>query len=289
MFIIRFVIFTIGANKFIVSNLQSSMIVGLLVCVIILFLDIFYSKFITNINSPDRYKRKVYGALVVRLLLALIIGFLSGTSIHSILVSGNPSNILLNGKATYSLEFSILYNLIVLLFICFELLFVTVKYWMIKKSIDDLVDYKIYLAIFNNRYLPAHEKDLFIKIIRSLKTQEQEFNSMRMILESMLKNLNKKGVIPNELFHSHGGPNLTFCGLYLKGKEINITRKEKTSIVKANNSFPENIGVSFHFVLEISNKLSHHNNFPVSNNLYKSVIYNLFDCLLWYKGEIDKK
>ena len=289
MFIIRFVIFTIGVNKFIVSNLQSSMIVGLLVCVLILFLDIFFSKFITNINSPNKYKRKVFGALLARLLLALLIGFLSGTSIHSILISENPSNILLNGKDSYSLEFSLLFNLIVLLFISFELLFVTVKYWMIKKSIDDLVDYKIYLAIFNNRYLPTQEKELFTKIIRSLKTQEQEFNSMRMILESMLKNLNKKGVIPNELFHSHGGPNLAFCGLYLKGKEINITRKEKISIVQANNSFPENIGISFNFVLEISNKLSHHNNFPVSKNLYKSVVYNLFDCLLWYKEEIDKK
>jgi hypothetical protein len=288
IFIIRFVIFTLGANNFISTNFQSSMIVGFLVCLLILFLDFFFSKYIEKINTPYRYKRKIYSLLIARFILAIILGFLSGTSIHSMLISENTSNLLLNGKAQYFFDLSLVFYLIVLLFVSFEFLFVLVKYWTIKRSNDELLEYKIYLSIFNNRYLPSSEKELFIKIIRSLKNREQEFNSMRMILESMLKNLNTKEVIPNELFHTNGGPNLANCGRYLRMKEISVVRNGKTKIISANDSFPELIGISFNFVLEFSNKLSHHNNLKVTNNLYRSVIYSLLDCMLWFKDEIDK-
>jgi hypothetical protein len=71
-------------------------------------------------------------------------------------------------------------------------------------------------------------------------------------------------------------------------KEISVVRNGKTKILSANNSFPELIGISFNFVLEFSNKLSHHNNLKVTNNLYRSVVYSLLDCILWFKDEIDK-
>jgi hypothetical protein len=288
IFIIRFIIFTIGANNFISTNFQNSMVIGFLVCVLILLIDVFFTKYIEKINTPYRYKRKVYGALIARFILAIIIGFLSGTSIHSMLIYEKTSNLLLNGNVNYYFDLSFVFNLVVLLVISFEFLFVLVKYWTIKRSNDELLEYQIYLSIFNNRYLPSSEKELFIKIIKSLKNREQEFNSMRMILESMLKKLNSKKVIPDELFHSHGGPNLANCGRYLRMKEISVVRNGKTKILSANNSFPELIGISFNFVLEFSNKLSHHNNLKVTNNLYRSVVYSLLDCILWFKDEIDK-
>jgi hypothetical protein len=289
MFIIRIGIFSIGANLILEMNIQSSILISSLFCVILFFTDKSFAKFIQNVNCPLTYRRKVYSRLILRIVLAIVLGVFSGISINAAFLIENNY---LNSKLEASgFEFNYVLGTLILFFTGFEILHSLVKFWLAKQDNNDLLTaYKIYLNMFNDKYLPNKEKNTLIKVIKSLKNKDQDFNSIRIIMESILIKLQKKGDIPIELFNKYDRPNLTNCVKYLNGITIKLNQNEGIKVIKPEGKIvPENIAICFDYIITLTNMFSHENKHKSSENLYKSSIYCLFECLLWLKTEVDGK
>lgn len=290
MFIIRMGIFSFGVYRILEMNIESAILISSLFCVIVYFTDKSFSKFILNVNSPLTYQRKVYTRLIFRIFLAIALGVFSGISINAaFLIENNYLNSKLEANG---FEFNYVLVILILFFTGFEILHSLVKFWLAKQDNNDLLTaYKIFLNMFNDKYLPNKEKDTFLKVIKSLKNKEQDFNSIRIIMESILIRLHQKGDIPIELFNKYDRPNLTNCVKYINGMTIRLNQNERSKVIKPPEKkiVPENIALCFEFVIASTNMFSHHNTHKSSRNLYKSSIYGLFECLIWLKSDIDGK
>lgn len=249
--------------------IETLMISFLLSCIIYV-VDVNFLKLNTTSRFSIPIIKKEQTRIFIRLLFAPILGYIAliGTTY-------------LIGKTDLSPEsqaFQYFVYGVFLFYSIIEILYILVKYWLQKKKIANQKNYKTYLALFNDKYLPSSDVEYFIKIINSFELDEAEYNKIRTLLESIFKRLNKKdiGFIPDRLFNSHGGPNLASVIDFFSNKENK-------------GRIPDHIVYSMSFIKETTSALSHHYEHKYSFHMNQACFMALLECLDYLKMEVDKK
>ena len=131
-----------------------------------------------------------------------------------------------------------------------------------------------------------------IKIIESdseVLDTEDFFNSVRKVIEKLFVSFNKIGILPDDIIRQNGWLNNSskfLCGShpYYKIKDefipptISFVLKHIMLIIQD----------ASHSEGSLSLKIEDHVRMVSSSNLYKSVVYQLFDIILWFKLFSDK-
>lgn len=155
--------------------------------------------------------------------------------------------------------------------------------------------YEVFAGI-GGKYLPIEKEASVIQVLGLLENnshiQQNDFNTLREIVESILKRANKidTNFIPNDLIRSDGRPNLEWCYRYISGLKTDI--KNLSNLVV--NSYPEkppiapqHICRSIDFVKQISSILSHTYNYKWTTFSFKSAALALAEIIIWFKDYID--
>ena len=160
------------------------------------------------------------------------------------------------------------------------------------------IKYSSVLAGVGGKYIPADKETSIIQILSVAESndpvQQNDFNSVRDILESILKRANAidPSFIPNDLIKPDRRPVLEWCIRYLAG----LTTDVKDANSKIINSYPAKIPITsahisrtIEYVKQISSILSHNYPDAWTSLSFKSAAFALAEIIIWFKNYIDIK
>lgn len=247
-----------------------TLLIAFLLSCIIYVVDINFLKLNTTSRFSIPILKKEQTRIFIRLLFAPILGYIA--------LIGTTYLIGKTDLSSLSQAFQYCIYGVFLFYTIIEILYILVKYWLQKKKSANQKNYKTYLALFNDNYLPSSDAEHFIKIINSLEADEAEYNKIRTLLESIFKRLNKKdiGLIPDELFNGHGGPILQHVVSFMSNKENK-------------GRVPDHVAYSMSFIKQTTSAFSHHYEHKYSFHMNQACFMALLECLDYLKMEVDKK
>ncbi len=174
--------------------------------------------------------------------------------------------------------------------------------YIIQKEFEDV------FKVCTDEYIGKNNYSSLLNLLSFLKSSktfnDEKFNTIRKLFESVLWGCHKYGLIPEECVNRNE-INLTWSLLFLQGKEV---RTEHTTI-SGPKVMPDIISNFAFTIKDITSIGSHYaNSFNISdedrkNNkakiaelqvyisnpyLVKSLIYQMLDVLLWFKAYVDK-
>lgn len=146
-------------------------------------------------------------------------------------------------------------------------------------------------ACFGGCYLDTKYETYLLDIIKTLHStrlsnpQDLLFNPCRILLEQVFRKINEvdESMMPYAfLGFENQRPNLTFCSLFLSGKK-DCNGKGIPSHKKPNAFIAHQIHTIVTFTQPASHELQGYTQYT-----FNSVLYALFDVLIWLKTFIDK-
>ena len=178
----------------------------------------------------------------------------------------------------------------------------------VHQDIDAVIRNK-YIDVFDaftNKYIGAAHQETIFEVLKnyenpnSLLNADLYFNPLRKILEAIFVMFNKYGVLGSNCFKGPGEPNITFCSLYLSGKELRLGggrfAKAKEKI------FPSIIQNNVWNIISYTNIASHNEVIDKrvgsdiaelrgvgvdSSYLLYVLTFEMLDVILWSKAYID--
>lgn len=149
--------------------------------------------------------------------------------------------------------------------------------------------YQDVFKAFSQNHLDLKTENRLLHLIKGLKKDNLSgsvFNEIRKVMEAIFYDFNKQQLMIEECFPFEE-INLTYCVYYFCGKlKINKTYIKTPNGIVA----PKDIQHTLHFIKDITNTGSHHNEKSRSTDyLVYSAIYALMNILIWYKNLIDEK
>jgi hypothetical protein len=145
--------------------------------------------------------------------------------------------------------------------------------------------------IFELGYLPKANKNDILHILENINKTDvaiikNNLAASRRVFESIMKELHYMNVIPDE-FVTGEIINFEYSTAYLKGKVVRLHRDNRAMTPPG-----EIVPRYLHAILDIfkntgSSGGSHHNEYQLKPYISKSIIYGLFEFLLWY-GDFRK-
>jgi hypothetical protein len=164
----------------------------------------------------------------------------------------------------------------------------------IRNSVENSEDlkilntYKDVFQVIGDVYLDVSLESKLLSILKGMKGAKCEFTDVRVMLENIWKRLNENDIklIPNNLFHLDGRPNLFLIIRFLKGQEI-IDSEKKIIHTRSKERIPSHIIDCMEFIKEIGSAISHNYKYYYSHYSYVASVYALMEILLWLKEYID--
>lgn len=149
--------------------------------------------------------------------------------------------------------------------------------------------YSLYFEIVASKFDVISDERFFQVVEKMDKGNpvKSDFNNIRDVLESILIYINKNfpKLLPENLFHNNGRPNLEFCIRFLAGERID---KDKSEIyTKTDPRAPQHVNSLFRLLKEGASVMSHNYTHRWTQNMYKSLVFGLFEILIWIE-ELDK-
>ncbi len=136
--------------------------------------------------------------------------------------------------------------------------------------------------VFDKGCLDASLRNDLINILKKLDDEAaitDNFTPLRKLLEEIYKKLITEGIIPNNLVHSDGRPNLEWIYYYLKG----YTRYPNPGLTNPNPTQEKHLLSCLDYLKNITSIITHAYSHDVSKYAYKSAIFALLEILLWFK------
>lgn len=178
----------------------------------------------------------------------------------------------------------------------------------VQKEIDAIIrnKYSDVFDAFDSKYIgPAHQKTIF-DLLKNYENQyaldnaDLYFNPLRKLLEAIFVMFYKYGVLTNSCFKGPGEPNITYCSIYLSGKELrlnggryakakekvfpNIIQNNVWNIINYTNMGSHNEAVNKDVGGDIRELRSAGVNSPY---LLFVLTFEMLDVILWSKAYID--
>lgn len=140
---------------------------------------------------------------------------------------------------------------------------------------------------------PGSDNKLFTILYAMEKNivEAHHFNIIRDLYESVLKGLGEKdpALLPPDLFHRDGRPNLDWTLRYLGG--LPITDRNKSMVFEKNEKgarIPSHVHDCATFIKEITSAFSHTNPGSFSPYAFKATVFSLLEFLKWYTTYVDQ-
>jgi hypothetical protein len=174
----------------------------------------------------------------------------------------------------------------------------------LRKSVEGSDDLKILntfrdvFQIIGEPYLDHSQEVKLINILKALDLSkfDNNFNEVRIFLEIIWNRLNKEDLqlLPHNLFHLDGRPNLQYILDFLKGKEVYKWNKENNEkdILHPRlfvERIPPHINDCMEYIKEIGSAISHDYKPNYNHYSYQASVYALLEIILWLKEFIDHK
>lgn len=112
--------------------------------------------------------------------------------------------------------------------------------------------------------------------------KQNDFNTLRELLEDVLLWTNSRGLLPNSCIKPDGRPNLEWSYRYLSGLKVNL-QDGSAPIQAATSVLPQHVSRTMEMVKQNSSILSHSYNNRVTINAYKATLFGLAEILVWCK------
>jgi hypothetical protein len=154
--------------------------------------------------------------------------------------------------------------------------------YKIRKDFQDVFD-----AINADPILQSEDSKIYslLQKSRTNTVEKADFVSAREILESILLKLNKshKSMIPDNLLHPDGRPNLSYCVRYLKGLKINDGTGSLlyAEVENGKKRIPDHIAYALEYVKDTTSFLSHKTDHKWTKYAFHSVVSALCEIILW--------
>ena len=173
----------------------------------------------------------------------------------------------------------------------------------VKESLNTKIkqNYQDTWKIFNNKILPVEfERKLLILINKyeSQSIEQNDFNTIREILEGVLKKFNSvdnsDSLLPDDVLKKNGTINLEWSIRILKGLSTDVQQGPELVRIIPRNSRPvipfrHHIGYCFDFVKDTSSALSHNYSHEYSKAIFPACLYSLMEILCWSNDLILNK
>jgi hypothetical protein len=280
---IRVSIFSVFIYCTNIFGLLGSIVISFLINLIYTGADKFIFKIGESGRLSDPFYKRVKFRVTLRCFLIPIIGLVAGFGFKGIL---NMFSILETSQNNLTID--VLFYSIIIFFSLLDLIYVLTKYWLYKSKIELLSNYKYYVGMFNNKYLPTVERERFLEIVETLNTNDEKFNATRSMLEVILKRFNETdlGLLPDNLFNKRGAPILALSISYLGGK---VTNDESASTPITVRRVPDHIFYSMSFIKETTSAFSHSYSHKNAPHLNKACIMALLECMNHLKEMVDDR
>lgn len=169
----------------------------------------------------------------------------------------------------------------------------------IKDAADQLSDTQIrheYSRVFDvctERYIGEAAAHDLLDLLQYNGDSTDKFNQIRKIVEDLFRAFNKYGLLPNEFVHPNVALNPSsrfLCGQEQSNSTSNDLKKYK---LKEDAVVPEQIAHFLRSILTITQGGSHRSKIDAhvgslkTPYLFKSVLFQLLDVLVWFKQYID--
>lgn len=167
-------------------------------------------------------------------------------------------------------------------------------------ALSPKVKYPEPFACFGAGYLGAEYQELLMNIVTVFENEELSnpenmlFNPCRIILEQLFKTINDvaPSVLPGALVNFEDQRvGLTNCSKYLNGQPVSIWVKEEGKSVRKDmqkaKTFPEHISQQIQTIIAVCHPASHEIQKKYSRYTFQSVLWAIFDVLVWLKEFID--
>jgi hypothetical protein len=169
------------------------------------------------------------------------------------------------------------------------------------KAVDQKIEYQLqkkYQRIFelcDDKYLGKEASSILLESIKltennsEFKYTKDDLNALRKIVELLFRKLNNIGLIPDEIYKSNNWMNPS--SLFLSG--FHKTYKIKDDIIHPTVTFllKNIVQVTQDASHVVTERLNHKIDQFIEENqtsyLYQSILFQLFDVLIWFKKFID--
>lgn len=121
----------------------------------------------------------------------------------------------------------------------------------------------------------------FFKMAEDGAFKQNDFNTIRELLEDVFLWCNSRGVLPNACIKSDGRPNLEWSYRYLSGLPVNLPAGG--SVLQGAAILPAHISRTVDMVKQNSSILSHTYSDKFTINVFRSTIFGLAEILTWCK------
>jgi hypothetical protein len=155
---------------------------------------------------------------------------------------------------------------------------------------------------FGGIYLEKNYETLLLNIIKVFEDDSIDnpenilFNPCRVILEQVFKKINEvnERILPYALINfDNQKVGLINCSKYLNGQKVNIRiwdgRMNTTEEYRANKVLLDHISQQIQTIIAVCHPASHEIQRSFSRYTFKSVLWALFDVLIWLKEFVDKE